>query len=93
MTPLPNFQIENICPILYVRDMAASLRFYIDILGFKNAEWGATILHASPATTRICTYVMVDKARQARGFGSVLTETSMLYIKHSNQKEHLSNFR
>lgn len=35
-----NFRIENISPILYVSDMAKSLRFYVDILGFKNAEWG-----------------------------------------------------
>ena len=35
-----NFRIENIAPILYVKDMARSLAFYIDILGFKNADWG-----------------------------------------------------
>jgi catechol 2,3-dioxygenase-like lactoylglutathione lyase family enzyme len=34
------FHIENIAPILRVSDMAKSLRFYVDILGFKNAEWG-----------------------------------------------------
>lgn len=35
-----NFRIENIAPILYVQDMSRSLAFYIDILGFKNADWG-----------------------------------------------------
>lgn len=35
-----NYRIENICPILYVNDMAKSLAFYVDILGFKKAEWG-----------------------------------------------------
>ena len=35
-----NFRMENISPILYVTDMARSLAFYVDILGFKNAEWG-----------------------------------------------------
>ena len=34
------FRIENITPILSVTDMAASLAFYVDILGFKKAEWG-----------------------------------------------------
>ena len=34
------FRIENIAPILYVKDMARSLAFYVDLLGFKNAEWG-----------------------------------------------------
>jgi catechol 2,3-dioxygenase-like lactoylglutathione lyase family enzyme len=27
-------------PILRVEDMAASIRFYVDLLGFKNAAWG-----------------------------------------------------
>jgi catechol 2,3-dioxygenase-like lactoylglutathione lyase family enzyme len=35
-----NFRVENIAPILYVIDMAESLKFYVDILGFKKAPWG-----------------------------------------------------
>ncbi|HET6768720.1 MAG TPA: glyoxalase superfamily protein [Chitinophagaceae bacterium] len=35
-----SFRIENIAPVLYVQDMSRSLAFYVDILGFKNAEWG-----------------------------------------------------
>lgn len=34
------FRIENITPILMVSDMSRSLAFYVDLLGFKNAEWG-----------------------------------------------------
>jgi catechol 2,3-dioxygenase-like lactoylglutathione lyase family enzyme len=32
--------IENISPILSVKDMKASRAFYIDILGFQETEWG-----------------------------------------------------
>ena len=35
-----NFRVENVTPILYVKDMDQSLSFYVDIVGFKNAEWG-----------------------------------------------------
>jgi catechol 2,3-dioxygenase-like lactoylglutathione lyase family enzyme len=35
-----HFRIENITPILNVSDMNQSLAFYIDILGFKKADWG-----------------------------------------------------
>ena len=35
-----NFRIENLNPILYVKDMAQSLAFYVGIPGFTNAEWG-----------------------------------------------------
>ncbi|HWY33845.1 MAG TPA: VOC family protein [Nitrosopumilaceae archaeon] len=35
-----NFRLENVSPILYVKDMSRSLAFYVEILGFKNAEWG-----------------------------------------------------
>jgi predicted enzyme related to lactoylglutathione lyase len=31
---------ERVDPILRVEDMAASLRFYVDVLGFDNAPWG-----------------------------------------------------
>jgi catechol 2,3-dioxygenase-like lactoylglutathione lyase family enzyme len=37
--PDPVF-FENSQPILRVEDMNASLRFYVDKLGFKNAGWG-----------------------------------------------------
>ena len=33
-------RFECIDPILRVEDMQASLRFYVDVLGFKNASWG-----------------------------------------------------
>jgi catechol 2,3-dioxygenase-like lactoylglutathione lyase family enzyme len=32
--------VEAVTPILNVSDMNRSLRFYVDLLGFKNAEWG-----------------------------------------------------
>jgi catechol 2,3-dioxygenase-like lactoylglutathione lyase family enzyme len=33
-------RLEGIQPILRVEDMQASLRFYVDVLGFNNAPWG-----------------------------------------------------
>jgi predicted enzyme related to lactoylglutathione lyase len=27
-------------PILGVKDMSVSIRYYVDVLGFQNAEWG-----------------------------------------------------
>ena len=35
-----NFRVEGINPILNVKDVAESVHFYVDLLGFKNAEWG-----------------------------------------------------
>ena len=37
---LLGFRLENVTPILNVKDMSLSLAFYVGILGFKNAEWG-----------------------------------------------------
>ena len=31
---------ENSQPILRVENMQASLRFYVDLMGFRNAAWG-----------------------------------------------------
>ena len=39
-------RFEHANPILTVADMAQSVRYYVDILGFTNAEWGET---TSPA--------------------------------------------
>ncbi|MFZ0773816.1 MAG: glyoxalase superfamily protein [Candidatus Sulfotelmatobacter sp.] len=36
----PRIFFENSQPILRVENMEASLRFYVDLLGFKNAPWG-----------------------------------------------------
>ena len=33
-------KFEHANPILSVSDMARSLRYYDDVLGFSNAEWG-----------------------------------------------------
>ncbi len=33
-------RFENSQPILRVESMQASLRFYVDLLGFENASWG-----------------------------------------------------
>jgi catechol 2,3-dioxygenase-like lactoylglutathione lyase family enzyme len=39
---LNRVRFENSQPILRVEDMPASLRFYVDLLGFKNVAWGNT---------------------------------------------------
>jgi predicted enzyme related to lactoylglutathione lyase len=36
----PRTKFENSAPILKVTDIAASLRYYVGVLGFKNADWG-----------------------------------------------------
>jgi catechol 2,3-dioxygenase-like lactoylglutathione lyase family enzyme len=33
-------KFEHANPILRVSDMARSVRYYVDVLGFTNAEWG-----------------------------------------------------
>lgn len=38
-TPLPT-NFECIDPILRVEDMAISVRYYVDVLGFEEADWG-----------------------------------------------------
>ena len=32
------FECSN--PILNIKDMSVSLKYYVDVLGFKNADWG-----------------------------------------------------
>ena len=36
----PRTKFECSTPILMVTDMAASVRYYVEVLGFRNADWG-----------------------------------------------------
>jgi predicted lactoylglutathione lyase len=38
--PVQRAQLEHAHPILHVADMSRSLRYYTQVLGFANAEWG-----------------------------------------------------
>lgn len=39
-------RFEGAEPILSIADMRRSLQYYVDVLGFTNAEWGGTDFHA-----------------------------------------------
>jgi predicted enzyme related to lactoylglutathione lyase len=61
---LPGGPFERCEPILRVENMEASLKFYVDLLGFRNAPWG----------TNDFTHVARDQAgiylcRQNQGLG------------------------
>ena len=50
-------RFEGAAPILCVRDMAVSVRYYVDVLGFKNADWGTdafTSVHRDGAVIYLC---------------------------------------
>jgi len=38
---MAQFHVERIEPVLRVEDMQAAVRFYVDVLGFQNAEWSS----------------------------------------------------
>lgn len=47
----------NATPILSVRDMAVSVRYYVEVLGFTNADWGNddfTMLTRDRAAIYLC---------------------------------------
>ena len=39
----PRAKFEHSEPILRVRDLSASVRYYVEVLGFVNAEWGSDV--------------------------------------------------
>ena len=42
LSTMKSTRFECVNPILRVEDMDRSLRFYVDLLGFRNAEWGSS---------------------------------------------------
>jgi uncharacterized glyoxalase superfamily protein PhnB len=50
-------RFENSTPILKVADMAVSLRYYVEVLGFRNAPWGNedfTCVNRDSAAINLC---------------------------------------
>jgi predicted enzyme related to lactoylglutathione lyase len=40
LTNVPRTRFECSTPILNVADIAASIRYYVEVLGFRHADWG-----------------------------------------------------
>jgi predicted lactoylglutathione lyase len=40
-TNVPATRFECSTPILKITDMAVSTRYYVEVLGFRNADWGS----------------------------------------------------
>jgi hypothetical protein len=78
-----NFRVENVTPILYVKDMSQSLTYSVS----KMLTGETTTSQVSIVTTPGFTYAKADKDYQVRGFGLGLMETSLRCIKASKQKE------
>jgi uncharacterized glyoxalase superfamily protein PhnB len=55
---------ENGQPILRVENMQASLHFYVDLLGFQNAEWGS---HDFTSISRGGAVIYLCRGGQGRG--------------------------
>ena len=59
MQPVPQARtrFENSAPILKVAAIAASLRYYVEVLGFRNAPWGTvdfTCVNRDAAAIYLC---------------------------------------
>ena len=56
-TNMKKTNFEHADPILSVSDMGATLKYYLDVLGFKNASWGNnyfTHIHRDTAGIYLC---------------------------------------
>lgn len=50
-------RFEGAAPILRVADMSASVRYYVDVLGFRNVDWGSddfTSVNRDSAAIYLC---------------------------------------
>lgn len=77
---------EGRAPILRVERMEASLRFYVDLLGFTNASWGDndfTHVSRDKAGIYLC---RAAKAAAERGYGSVW-KRSKSYTRNTSRAE------
>jgi catechol 2,3-dioxygenase-like lactoylglutathione lyase family enzyme len=57
MSPEAKTKFEGAVPILRVTDMRVSVRYYVDVLGFRNADWGSddfTCVNRDRAAIYLC---------------------------------------
>jgi catechol 2,3-dioxygenase-like lactoylglutathione lyase family enzyme len=78
-------RFEGSQPILRVEKMETSLRFYVDLLGFKNADWGSDDF-TSVSRDRAAIYLCQGRAAAGRGFGSVW-KTSRGFMRNAYHEE------
>ena len=53
----PKTRFEGAAPVLRVTNMTASVRYYVDVLGFRNADWGSddfTVVRRDGAGIYLC---------------------------------------
>jgi catechol 2,3-dioxygenase-like lactoylglutathione lyase family enzyme len=60
-------RFEGIPSILRVENMQASLRFYVDVLGFENASWATATSLACRAMEQPFTYAPAIRAERGSG--------------------------
>jgi catechol 2,3-dioxygenase-like lactoylglutathione lyase family enzyme len=73
---------ENSQPILRVENMEASLRFYVDLLGFKNAPWGTAGL-TSVSRDRAGIYLRQRDQGQGRAWLWIgVEDVEKLYVEY-----------
>ena len=67
---LNRVRFEHSQPILRIEDMPASLRFHVDLLGFKNLAWGNADFTSVNPTAPVSSSAAADRARDGHGSGS-----------------------
>jgi len=72
----PRVFFENSQPILRVENMGASVRFYVELLGFKNVDWG-TADFTSVNRDRAGIYL----SRQDQGLGKAWIWIGVEYVE------------
>jgi len=64
-------KFEHADPILNVSDMAASVKYYVEALGFRNADWGNAAFTCVHRDTAEIYLARVAKGEPAPGCGLV----------------------
>jgi catechol 2,3-dioxygenase-like lactoylglutathione lyase family enzyme len=93
--PQPKTRFENATPILRVTDMPASIRYYVDILGFKSADWGTkyfTSVNRDSAGIYLCqgrqgtpgTWVWIGVEDVAALYEEYQASGARIYLKPGN---------
>jgi predicted enzyme related to lactoylglutathione lyase len=82
-------QFGGATPILYVRDLAASLRYYTEVLGFKNADWGSeffTMVSRDKAGIYLC---QGSQGQPGTWVWLGVEDAGLVYEEYQNKGAHI----
>ncbi len=84
-------RFERADPILSVADMSISVRYYVDVLGFENADWGSSEFTCVTRDNASIYFSQGDQGGPGTWVWIGVEDVDMLYAEYTSERRHHSS--